>query len=102
MGWIVLVLLVKQAGKLVMKNRRQMACWLVVVAAGLAGCSDQAEKLQLENQNLQKENAALKKDLATVLKSLENSLSFPDGWASRTLHQEETNPARSRGETYPV
>ena len=72
-----------------MKNRRQMACWLVVVAAGVAGCSDQAEKLQLENQNLQKENAALKKDLATVSKSLENSLSFPAGWANQTSPAKE-------------
>ena len=67
-----------------MKYRRWMVCGLVVVAVGLVGCSSEPEKLQLENQQLRKDNAALKKDLAAVSKSLENSLSFPAGWANQT------------------
>ena len=66
-----------------MKYRRWLVCWMVAVAVGLAGCSNEAEKLQLENQQLRKDNAALKKDLAAVSKSLENSLPFPAGWASQ-------------------
>ena len=72
-----------------MKNHREIVCWVAMVATGLVGCSNEAEKLQLEklqteNQQLQKDNAALKKDLAVVSKSLGNSLSFPAGWANQT------------------
>ena len=44
-----------------MKNRRQMVCWMVVVAVGLVGCSDQDEKLAAENAELQQQIAELKK-----------------------------------------
>lgn len=86
-----------------MKNHREIVCWVAMVATGLVGCSNEAEKLQLEklqtenqqlqkenqqlqkdNQQLQKDNAAHKKDLAVVSKSLGNSLSFPAGWANQT------------------
>lgn len=72
-----------------MKNHREIVCWVAMLAIALVGCSNEAEKLQLEklqteNQQLQKDNAALKKNLAVVSKSLENSLSFPAGWANQT------------------
>ena len=92
---------VEWKGQIGMKNHREIVCWVAMVATGLVGCSNEAEKLQLEklqmenqqlqkdNQQLQKDNAAFKKDLAGVSKSLENSLSFPAGWANQTSPAKE-------------
>ena len=93
---------VEWKGKIVMKKRREIVCWVAMVAIGLVGCSNEAEKLQLEklqteNQQLGKDNAALKKDLAAVSKSLENSLSFPADWANQTSPAKELDEFEKPG-----
>ena len=91
-----------------MRETRRTMHWLLCALVTLAGCSSEAEKAKngsldpngYEDRSLQAENEKLKAELATVKKLLQaqreaavkersRSLAVPDGWASRTLHQEE-------------